>query len=419
MESCRYLIVGGGVTGLAFANWIGAEADWQIVEANAELGGYCRTIHSPHGFVWDYSGHFFHFRHPEIEQFLRERMKGQEILRVRKSASILYEGGRIDFPFQKNIHQLPLAEFIECLHDLVFAAGSPSDGSFAGMLYGRLGRGITEKFLRPYNEKLYACDLESLDADAMGRFFPHADLREIVKNMRHPDPESYNATFVYPRGGAEQYVGALAHDLRKERIHLREALLGVDVERRVARTNRRELRFEHLISSLPFPKLAAMCAEPFDPNLHTYNKVLVFNLGFDSKGWTQDHWIYVPDRAICFYRVGYYDNIFGDDRMSLYVEIGLTADGAAEPEDWLPRVLADLQKLGMVTSQQLIDWSAVVLDPAYVHVNARSQAEVARVRASLAERGVHSVGRYGAWKYCSIEDNIVEAKELAAALGSA
>ena len=42
------------------------------------------------------------------------------------------------------------------------------------MLYARFGRS-TPKFLIPYNEKLYATDLATLDKDAMGRFFPHAD----------------------------------------------------------------------------------------------------------------------------------------------------------------------------------------------------------------------------------------------------
>ena len=31
----------------------------------------------------------------------------------------------------------------------------------------------------------------------------------------------------------------------------------------------------------------------------------------------------------------------------------------------------------------------------------------------LALGGVHSIGRYGGWTYCSIEDNIVEARALA------
>ena len=109
------------------------------------------------------------------------------------------------------------------------------------MLYARFGRGICEKFLVPYNEKLYACELSQLDEHAMGRFFPHASLTEIVRNMREPDNSSYNQTFSYPEGGAIEYVNALASAVPSARIHTGEALLAVDLERSVARTTRREL----------------------------------------------------------------------------------------------------------------------------------------------------------------------------------
>ncbi len=52
------------------------------------------------------------------------------------------------------------------------------------------------------------------------------------------------------------------------------------------------------------------------------------------------------------------------------------------------------------------------MDPAYVHITQRSLAEHARLAAQLQERGVWSLGRYGGWTYCSIEDNIVEARAL-------
>ena len=108
---------------------------------------------------------------------------------VEKRSFIGYKGRLIDFPFQKNIHQLPQDEFVDCLHDLYFArapyelqrgADAPPapEGNFKEMLYARFGRSIAEKFLIPYNEKLYATDLSSLDRDAMGRFFPHALRRE-------------------------------------------------------------------------------------------------------------------------------------------------------------------------------------------------------------------------------------------------
>jgi hypothetical protein len=104
--------------------------------------------------------------------------------------------------------------------------------------------------------------------------------------------------------------------------------------------------------------------------------------------------------------------------MSLYVEIG-AANGATFDVDALrERVLADLRREGIVTTQQLVAHHHVVLDPAYVHITQRSLAESARVKMLLAARGVHSIGRYGGWTYCSIEDNLVEARALASSLGS-
>ena len=76
----------------------------------------------------------------------------------------------------------------------------------------------------------------------------------------------------------------------------------------------------------------------------------------------------------------------------------------------------DLKREGVVTTQKLVAEHSVVMDPAYVHITARSIAEHARLASALAERGVWAVGRYGRWTYCSIEDNIVEARTLAAKL---
>src|SRR5262245_51921295 len=107
MEKVGTLVIGAGVTGLAAAAALGARGDddYLVVEADAEIGGYCKTIKKD-GFVWDYSGHFFHFKHPDVEAFLRERMAGQHVRSVIKKSFIDYEGTFVDFPFQKNIHQL-------------------------------------------------------------------------------------------------------------------------------------------------------------------------------------------------------------------------------------------------------------------------------------------------------------------------
>jgi protoporphyrinogen oxidase len=420
MESVRTLIVGAGITGLATAAALSArrDDDYLVLESTDAVGGWCKTVKKA-GFVWDYSGHFFHFKHPEIEAWLRQRMVGQRIRVVEKKSFIAYKGKRVDFPFQKNIHQLPQDEFIDCFHDLYFARSSdvqrsePSpETNFKQMLYARFGKSICEKFLVPYNEKLYACDLTTLDRDAMGRFFPYADLTEVVRNMKRPDNSSYNATFTYPEGGAIEYVHALAGELRAGGVALGESLVSVDIDRKIARTTRRTLAFQRLVSSAPFDRFAALCGLEHDPSTWVYSKVLIFNLGFDGKGARDVHWVYYPAKDTTFYRVGWYDNIFDTDRMSLYVEIGFPKDATIDVAAARERVLADLVREGVVTTQRLVAEHWVVLDPAYVHVTQRSLAEHKRLTARLREREIWSLGRYGGWTYCAIEDNIVEARAL-------
>ena len=424
MESVRHLIIGAGVSGLATAAFL-QDKDLLVLEADREIGGYCKTVKQD-GFTWDYSGHFFHFKHPDIEAWLRERMLGQQIRTVDKKSFIAYGEALIDFPFQKNIHQLPQAELVECLYDLYFArssdvprreGGPAPETNFKEMLYARFGRGIAEKFLIPYNEKLYACDLATLDRDAMGRFFPHADLTDIIRNMRVADNATYNATFTYPRGGAIEYVKALASALPAGAVALDERLVSVDLRRRIARTTKREIAFERLVSSAPFPALARMTGLAHNASAFTWNKVLVFNVGFDRKAATGRHWVYVPDKATSYYRIGYYDNIFDEGRLSLYIELGYPRDatlGADEIETLRRHVLADLAREGVTAGHELVSHHAVVMDPAYVHITRASIAEHARLSRILRANGVYSIGRYGGWTYCSIEDNIVEARALVA-----
>lgn len=423
------VVIGAGVSGLSFANWWRERhpgAQVIVLEAEPEPGGYCRTVVDA-GFVWDYSGHFFHFKDPSIEAWLRARMPGQDVRTVTRKSTIRYAGRDIDFPFQKHIHQLPHDEFLECLVELYFrpAAATPPR-SFGEMLYRRLGKAITEKFLRPYNEKLYATDLDRLDVDAMGRFFPHADIADIIANMRPKPPgatEGYNATFTYPAGGAVQYVHALLRDLPAGTVCCGEPVTAIDLAARQVATPRRRIAFDRIVSSAPLPALAGLCHLPHDPAVFSANKVLVYNLGFDRKGPRDVHWMYFPDRALVFYRVGWYDNILppapgAPERMSLYVEIGAPAGATFDVDALRDRVLADLRRERIVTDHRLVAHHHVVLDPAYVHITQASLAETARLRTALADHDVHSVGRYGAWTYCSIEDNMLETRALAERLAA-
>ena len=121
---------------------------------------------SSDGFVWDYSGHFFHFKHPEIEAWLRERMPGQDVRTVEKQVvhRLRRPPDRLSVPEEHppapagRVHRVPPRSLLRA-HAGGGRRAAPAETNFKEMLYARFGRGIAEKFLIPYNEKLYACDL--------------------------------------------------------------------------------------------------------------------------------------------------------------------------------------------------------------------------------------------------------------------
>ena len=349
MEKIKYLVIGSGVTGLSFANFVDSE-DYLILEKDKSPGGYCKTIYKD-GFVWDYSGHFFHFRDSEIEKYLIERMsKDEEIFKLKKKTKVYYKNTYVDFPFQKNIHQLPKEEFIDCLYDLFNKPSEKIYDNFEKMLFGKFGKSITEKFLKPYNEKLYACDLSNLDVEAMGRFFPYANPEEIIKNFKHPDNNSYNNNFTYPSKGSIQYINALLRDLDSKKIRFNSKVEVININEKYVIVNGNRIYFDVLISSMPFNHILKITNKEQKVNLSS-NKVLVFNLGFNKKGKENIHWCYYPEKQYSFYRIGYYDNISNTNRMSLYVEIGLDSNiKDIDVNNFKKRVLKDLKRQMLLTT---------------------------------------------------------------------
>ncbi len=419
-EAADVVVIGAGVSGLSFANWWREHRPSErvvVLEAEPTPGGYCKTVFRA-GFVWDYSGHFFHFKDPSMEAWLRDRMR-EPPRTVERVAKIRYAGLDIDFPFQSHIHQLPQSEFLECLVDLYFRPQGGPPTSFGDMLYQRLGKAITDKFLRPYNEKLYATRIDELDVDAMGRFFPHVEFADVIANMR-PERRAagYNATFTYPAGGAIEYIHALMRDLKSGVVACGEPVTAIDLAQHTVTTPKRTIAYRRIVSSAPLPALARLARVSHAP-VFSSNKVLVWNLGFDRKGATDVHWMYFPDPSVSFYRVGWYDNIAAGDRMSLYVEVGVPGAASVELDEMRARVLADLARSGIVTDHQLVAEHSIVLDPAYVHITQASLGETRRLREYFSAQGVYSVGRYGAWTYCSIEDNMIETRNLALQLVAA
>lgn len=413
MKTVNTLIIGAGVSGLSYANF--CNEDYMIVEKEDEVGGLCRTIYQD-GFVWDYAGHFFHFADKDIKDFFDTHINMEDLVTCKKNTAIYYEGRLIDYPFQMNIHQLPKSEFIECLYDLFHRNEKAKYNDFEEMLYGKFGKGITEKFLKPYNEKLYACDLSDLDTDAMGRFFPYADPMKIIDNMKKESVETYNNTFEYPKRGAKLFIDVLMKNIHIDKLMMNSMVRAIDPLSKVVNVNGNDIKYTKLVNTIPFNKFVKCLPDEYSGMIRhglSANKVLVFNMGFDKQALdTNIHWMYFPDKKINFYRVGFYSNILKGNKMSIYVEIGYRESQSIDINEELNKTLVNLKKCGIISNHHLVSYNHVIMDPAYVHITHETQKEIATLKQELAKNDIFTIGRYGNWTYCSIEDCVKQAKGL-------
>lgn len=411
------LIIGGGISGLTLANYI---TDYLIIEKDSSLGGYART-HYVDDYIWDYAGHFFHFKTDEFKSKFINSMDKNDYIIKNKNTYIYFEDKLIDYPFQMNIHELSKDKFIDCLYDLFNKQEKEEYTNFLDMLYGKFGVSITEMFLKPYNEKLYATDLTKLDKDAMGRFFPYANISEIINNMKNHSNTSYNNTFMYPKKGAQVIVNKLCEKVDMNKVMLNTSVTSIDLNKKEVTLSTGEIiSYNNLINTIPFNKFLSLLNIQEYTNFSnelSYNKVLVFNLGFDKKStYNNTDWIYFPDKNINFYRAGFYDNILSTDKLSMYIEIGYSKESIIDESTInkeLSLTLDNLKKCKIIDDTfKLVKYESIIMDPAYVHIDTLHDKKVKQIINDLETKNVYSVGRYGSWTYSSMEDAMLQSKEL-------
>lgn len=422
MKKVKHIIIGGGISGLSAALFLNS-SDTLIIEKEDTVGGYCKTTIRGE-YVWDYAGHFYHFKTDEFRNWFTTEIPASQRVFNEKNTKIVLKNNFIDYPFQTNIHQLDKEDLISCICGLFGSKNNCVDNeNFLSMLYRNYGEGIVNLFLRPYNEKLYACDLNSLDCDAMGRFFPAANKTQIIDSMQGEKSKSYNDSFWYPKRGAQVFIDILLEKCRALdlKINTNEIVLKINLKEHKVYTTKDVYEYEFVVNTLPlnlfYPIVEGM---PSQYNIDfSYNKVLVFNMGFE-KGISSDspykdvHWIYVPEKKYNFYRVGFYNHILHMNKLSLYIEIGFNKCDEIDVRSELNKTIIGLKELGILDEKnKLVEYDTIVMSPAYIHISTQSQTMIKNYLEELKSYNAFSIGRYGSWRYCSMEDCMLQGEKIA------
>jgi protoporphyrinogen oxidase len=428
----RIVIIGAGLTGLSAAYHLEQKGffDYELFEKESISGGLCRSV-TKDGFTFDYTGHLLHINDDYFRSFI-EKVVGFDQFNVIHRRSFVYSQNTFTkFPYQINLFGLPADTIAECIEGYVTRnRSSKNQKTFMNWTLSNFGAGFARHFFYPYQGKIFAYDVEKLTASWTGRFVPQTSLKQIIQGAVQEageEPVGYNAQFFYPKqGGIMAWVHKIADHLIKP-IKTEFCVEKIDLKRRIVHfTNGHSERYESLINTMPLDTFLRLTKETSATNLkHALNhlkcnSVVNFNLGINKPNISDKHWVYFPETKYPFYRIGFSHNFASSmapaDCSSLYGEFAHINKSPEWIEQTLATSLAQTKQWLGLDDTDIITQKILNISHAYVIYDAWRDRNLPKLHEQLAELDVHSVGRYGAWKYSSMQEAVLDGKSIAHAL---
>lgn len=424
----RIVIIGAGLTGISAAYHLEQSGffDYVLFEKEAMHGGLCRSIVED-GFTFDYTGHLLHASDAYFYELI-QKIVGLDAMNVIDRRSFIFSHGvYTKYPFQINLHGLPIEVIVECITQFVQKQPNPHPHSFADWVAANFGNGIGKHFFFPFQEKIFAYDINKITASWTGRFVPSTSLEQMLYGSlanQASDSIGYNARFLYPKkGGIFSWIGTFAQHVQQP-IHTNHCVKTIDMRRKtVTFTNGHSEPYEFLISTMPLDILLTYVHEKPHTSLKSAlthlkcNRVINFNIGINRPDISDKHWIYFPEKKYPFYRIGFWHNfsehMVPPGHSSLYGEFAYLHKSDEWVATTLHQSLNAVKTLFSIAQEDIVLEKIITIPHAYVIYDHWREKHLPALLDHLAQEHIYSVGRYGAWKYASMQEAVLDGKQIA------
>ena len=400
MKTVRFLILGGGPSGLTLAHAlidVGIPADQVLVlEKETVAGGLCRSELVDGAPLDIGGGHFLDVRRKEVLDFLFRFLPEHEWAAHDRISKIRLRGLEIDYPLESNLWQLPKDAQVDYLESIARAgcvSGAPAPTAFGNWITWKLGERIAQEYMLPYNQKIWSTDLDSLGTYWLYKL-PDVSFRDTLRSCLEGRPQGTmpaHARFLYPRrhgyGEVWKRMGAALGD----RLVTGCPVESVDL---ASRTVNGRWKAETIISTIPWTIWPGLCRMPQD-TVRALSRLRSVAIDVDYCPDSLDspsHWIYEPDESVPYHRRLLRAN-FAEGSRGYWTETNAVRSGPRT--GWRHRN-----------------------EFAYP-LNTRDKPEAVNdILRWAAGHGIIGVGRWGRWEHMNSDVAVAESLDVARRLGA-
>jgi protoporphyrinogen oxidase len=429
MDTFTYGVIGGGIAGISFAHFL-KNKDVIIFEKSKELGGLCRSFQYKN-VSYDIGPHILFSKDKEILDY-SIKLLGKNIQQFRRSNKIFYKGKFVKYPFENDLFNIPKNEREYCLNTFLHNPYSQMKANNMLQFFLKtFGEGITNLYLRPYNEKIWKFDPSYMDTQMVERI-PKPPPEDSIKSAQGISTEGYvhQLNFFYPKSGGIQSLVTAYHETIKEKvtIHTDEEIKLIEKKGNywiLTTSNKKQFRVKNLISTIPIFNLLTTIKSVPEKIISKrkelfYNSIIVVLAVFNKDNLGDNFAFYVPEKDIIFHRLSKL-NFFGKqysykNKSSIMVEITHRPDdliSATSDDDLKKRVIGDLVKIGFVKKKDFFDIQINRIPFAYVIYDLNHRQNINYILKYLKSKKVSVLGRFAQFEYHNTDVVIRNAKTLA------
>ena len=428
-------IIGGGPSGLSMAMFLRDECT--VLEMQDHPGGRASTFERD-GFTFDHGPHIMFSRNKPVLEFMVASL-GDNVHQCRRNNKISFKSRLVKFPFENDLHSLPLEDNFECIRDYLFNPFRdryPDPADLEQWLLAHFGRSICDKYLIPYNEKVWnvpVAQLSMLWADRI----PLPDPQDVLKSSLGYETEGYlhQLYYHYPLHGGYQAIS----QAWSERVDDIVYDFTVQAVRRLSDggwevTDGREARrFDRLVSTMPVHDLVRIVdlevpnrvREAVDSLI--VNPMYVVSLGVRGEDRDQFTAVYFPEADFAVNRISY-PRTFSphnapEGTHSIQAEITCREDSdlwrASEPEI-LEHVIEGLERRRLISGRDSLVFTDVMrARHAYVVYDVGYEQRAELVRSWFRDQGIELVGRFSYFEYVNVDGAVIRAMDVAGRMNGA
>ena len=415
-------VLGGGISGLTFASLV---KNAEVLEKEKEFGGLMRSVKAE-DYTFDLGSHIIFSRNRDVLNFM-VGLLGHNYIQHRRNSAIFYKGIKVKYPFENGLGNLPQNEADECAEDYHEAYLKRENGELKApvnfrewMLY-RFGKAITEKYLYPYNRKVWDFAPEKMDIFWVEGRVPQPPLEDVMKAARGEASEGYThqLNFYYPaKGGIQAVTNALVEKIPEER-----RTAGFEV-RKVRKEDGKwivnaERTYDKIVNTLhPLDFLGAYEDVPKEvmdaSRALKWNSVYLVMLGIAKPKISDLHWAYIPDSDILPNRISFPFNMSPKSaprrHSSLLAEVTFRPEGdkaGMKAAEVVERTVDDLHRMKILDRKDVVFTKLTMCKYAYVVYDLDYRKNMRTIESFAKEEGITLLGRWGEFGYYN-SDKCVE-----------